>query len=244
MAAGNFPRCHAVTAKWEGGWSDHPADPGGKTMYGVTEATYHAWLRAHNRPIKPVRSITLVEAELIYRSNYWDMLRCETLAPGVDLAVYDAGVNSGPGRANQWFKASIGGSDVQTVKNICKKRLGFVQALRTWKTFGKGWSRRVADIEAKGVAWATAAVTNKNVTKITLDRESQRAGSKASTQSVSGAATGGTGAVVMPEVADQVAAGSLIVFFTIVAVVAVVLFWRAKINSDRAEAYAAEAWKI
>jgi len=49
MAAGNFEKCHAVTAKWEGGWSDHPADPGGKTMYGITEAVYHAWLRARAR---------------------------------------------------------------------------------------------------------------------------------------------------------------------------------------------------
>lgn len=90
-----FETCHAITAKWEGGWSDHPADPGGKTMYGVTEAVYHAWLRAKGRPTKPVRGITMAEALEIYRDKYWLPTAVRyNLRPGVDLATYDAGVGA------------------------------------------------------------------------------------------------------------------------------------------------------
>ena len=65
MSTAKFRRCHDVTKTWEGGWSDHPVDPGGKTMYGVTEAVYHAWLRQHGNPLRPVRQITAAEAEQI-----------------------------------------------------------------------------------------------------------------------------------------------------------------------------------
>jgi lysozyme family protein len=244
MAKRNFDRCHEVTAKWEGGWSNHPSDPGGKTMYGVTEAVYHAWLRAQGLPTKPVRGITKAEALALYKSEYWHAAKCETLAAGVDLAVYDASVNSGVGRGRKWLLASIGGPDVQTVKNICRKRLSFMQGLAIFKTFGRGWTNRVADIEAKGVAWALAAVTTGGVVKKTLERESESARSTAGKQTTGGGAAGGGGAVAAPEAADQMAAGSLVVFIVLVAIVAGFLLWRAKVNKARANAYAEEASKL
>lgn len=242
MAEGNFERCHAVTAVHEGGWSNHPSDPGGKTMYGVTEAVYIAWRKKEGLPLKPVRYITKSEARAIYESNYWRAAGCEGLAPGVDLATYDASVNSGVGRGRKWLLASVGGSDEQTVKRICAKRLGFMQSLRIWKTFGRGWSRRVADIEAKGVAWALAAKTTPGVRKSTLEREAKAAKSKA-TKQVGGAATGGGGAVVAPEAADQMAGWALGGVIVVVAVIAGFFIVRAIINKNRAEAYAREAAK-
>lgn len=155
-----FDVCHPITATWEGGWSDHKADPGGKTMYGITEAVYHAWLKARGLALKPVRNISMSEALQIYREQYWNPTVVKfDLFPGVDLAVYDASVNSGVSRGIKWLKASTGSNDhSETVKKICRARLSFMQSLAIWKTFGKGWGRRVADIEAKGVAMALAAM--------------------------------------------------------------------------------------
>ena len=244
MARGNFQKCHAITAAWEGGWSNHPADPGGKTMYGITEATYHAWLKRNKLPLKPVKNISRAQAELIYFDEYWRPAKAEDLAPGVDLATYDAAVNSGVSRARTWLLASIGGADAQTVKNICKKRLGFMQSLKIWKTFGKGWARRVADIEAKGVAMATTAAANQNVAKLAVEREAAAARSTSAKQAGGTGAVGVGSALAGPEATDQLAAGSLLVVIAIVAVIAGVLIWRANVNRVRAEAYEAEARKL
>ena len=243
MALGNFLRCHDVTAKWEGGWSDHPSDPGGKTMYGITLAKF----REHypNGTAAQLRNISRKTALDIYQKDFWRPLACETLPAGVDLAVYDAGVNSGPARAKKWLVASAGGSAAQTVKAICAKRLGFVQSLKIWKTFGKGWSRRIADIEAKGVAWAVAATAAPpTVTKGRLETESEDAAKKAGKQAGGGAAAGGGGGVVAVDQADQFASWALLGFVAIIAIVAGVLIWRAQINKTRAAAYAAEAAKL
>lgn len=243
MALGNFLRCHDVTAKWEGGWSDHPSDPGGKTMYGITLAKF----REHypNGTAAQLRNISRKTALDIYAKDFWRPLACETLPAGVDLAVYDAGVNSGPARAKKWLAASAIGSAVQTVKAICAKRLGFVQSLKIWKTFGKGWSRRIADIEAKGVAWAMAATAAPpTVTKGRLETESEDAAKKAGKQAGGGAAAGGGGGVVAVDQADQFASWALLGFVALIVIVAGVLIWRASINKTRAAAYAAEAAKL
>ncbi|MEO4045259.1 glycosyl hydrolase 108 family protein [Hoeflea sp. CAU 1731] len=143
-----FNTCHAITAKWEGGWSNHAADPGGKTMYGVTEATYQAWLEKRKLAAKPVRQLSYSEALRLYRDEHWHPTALKyNPVPGVDLAVCDAAVNSGVSRGLKWLKAGVGSSDhTVTERNICRKRLSFMQSLKIWKTFGKGWSNRVADI--------------------------------------------------------------------------------------------------
>lgn len=185
-----FRRCHEVTSGWEGGWSDHPDDPGGKTMYGITEAVYHEWLRKRGLAPRPVRNITRAEAESIYLDNYWVPCGGPTLHPGVDLATYDASVNSGVSRGRRWLLASIGGSDVQTVKNICAKRLSFVQALRTWATFGRGWLNRITDIEAKGVAWTVEPAFRPTVLREERDSAKETADSAAASGAVGGGSAG------------------------------------------------------
>lgn len=244
MAKDNFLRCHDVTARWEGGWSNHAADPGGATMYGITIAKY----REHypNGTAAQLRDISRATALAIYKSDFWNKLHCEVLHAGVDLAVYDAGVNSGPARAKKWRDASLGGTSVQTVKAICAKRLGFVQSLKIWKTFGKGWARRIADIEAKGVAWAMSAVpsTTPSVTKGRLESEAEAAKNKAGKQTSGGVATGGGGGVVAVDQADQMASWALLAIVAGFVVVAGILIWRAHINKTRAAAYAAEAASV
>lgn len=250
MASGNFEACHKHTAKWEGGWSNHKADPGGKTMYGVTERVYHAWLAEQSLPFRPVRMIRMDEAMRLYKSEFWHPAGCERLNAGVDLCTYDTAVNSGPPRAKKFLKASVGGTDIQTIKKYCGKRLSFVRGLGTFKTFGKGWSRRIAGIEAAAVAmnlaWFNA--TDAQV-RDRLAIEGGIAAEEAKANEKGAAKAGGAGGAVAGPVGGAEAMGDanqwLVYGAVAVAVVAlvvvVVMLHRRKANRARAAAYAEEA---
>ena len=246
MAAGNFEKCHNVTGSWEGGWSNHAADPGGATMYGITLAKY----REHypKGTAADLKKISRAQALAIYRKDFWDAVSGERLWPGVDLATYDAGVNSGPSRALKWLMAAIGGTDAETVKKICAKRLSFVRGLSTWKTFGKGWSNRIADIEAKGVSWAVQAVSGKAGAKDALLDEEAKAKGQASKNGVggggAGAGVGGVATQIDPAHADQLAGASLIVLLIVLTAVGLFFFWRMRVHNSRADAYRAEAMAL
>lgn len=161
-----FEICHPITAGWEGGWSNHRDDPGGATMYGVIQKVYDAYRKSKGLPLQSVRLITRAEALEIFRTEYWIKSGADKLFPGVDLAVYDASVNSGVSRGKKWLASVSGLNDPsEMVRRICKARLAFVKALKIWATFGKGWARRIADIEAKGVVMALEAM-NKSKTEV------------------------------------------------------------------------------
>lgn len=169
-----FARCHEITAKWEGGWSDHSRDPGGKTNWGVTQATLTKHL---GRPASTaeIRNLTKAKAEDIYKEMFWAPVSGEELPPGVDLCVYDFGVNSGPSRGVKSLQAAVGvkadgwvgEATLQAVEKLgrrelintlCDRRLAFMEQCRgsdgklLWPTFGKGWANRVADIRARALA--------------------------------------------------------------------------------------------
>ncbi len=245
-----FARCHAVTAKWEGGWSDHAADPGGKTMYGITEAVYHDWLKSKGKGVRPVRSITRAEAEDIYFKRYWEPAGGPTLAIGVDLATYDAAVNSGVSRGRKWLLNGLDpkNNHAQTVKNICRQRLSFVQSLNTWKVFGKGWGNRIADVQAKGVAWALSAANDPAVVKQQLEDEADSAKATAGKQNSAAGAAGAGGATTVG--VDQVdpslfANGWMVAGVVVVALAIVFVFAsRARVHQQQAAAYAREAAAI
>lgn len=175
-----FERCHEITAKWEGGWSDHSRDPGGKTNWGITQATLTAWL---GRPAtnQEIRELTKADALKIYQKNYWDRIGGDRLPPGVDLCVYDFGVNSGPSRGVKSLQTEIeakadGWVGPETLKAIalhdrrdlinalCDRRLAFMKQIQgadgklLWTTFGKGWSNRVADIRKRAMAMAAGGL--------------------------------------------------------------------------------------
>ncbi len=248
MADAKFARCQAVTAKWEGGWSNHAADPGGKTMYGITEAVYHAWLRKKSRAVRPVRSISRAEAEEIYFEQYWVPSGGPTLFDGVDLATYDASVNSGVSRGRKWLLAGLDPKNdhAQTVKNICRQRLSFVQGLSTWKVFGRGWGNRIADIQAKGVAWAVTAMSSPEQARERLEAEAEDAEREAQRHAAGAGASGG-GAVGAGG-ATQLDAGldwrilAVIVFVALIG--AGLLFVRSRQKLAQANAYLAEADRL
>jgi len=157
----------------EGGYSDNPADPGGKTNRGVTQRVYDAYRKRKGLGIQSVRGILADEVAEIYKHQYWDAVRADDLPAGLDYAVFDYAVNSGPRRAIQDLQRTLGvtpdgiiGSvtlaaigDVFTViDRLCERRLAFLRGLKHYKTFGRGWERRVAEVADAAVAMAQGSV--------------------------------------------------------------------------------------
>lgn len=173
MTQDRFPRAFALLAVHEGGYSNHPSDPGGATMKGVTQRTYDAYRKRRSQATRDVRQITDAEVEAIYRGQYWNAVKADDLPEGVAYCVFDAAVNSGPGRAVRWLQSVIGakvdgvaGNEtiaaarampaVDLINTYCDKRLAFMKRLKHWSAFKNGWTRRVAEVRAQSINWAQA----------------------------------------------------------------------------------------
>lgn len=154
----NFDTAFDILITHEGGFSNHPDDPGGATMYGVTEAVARA-----NGYTGHMRDFTLNQAKSIYRKQYWDACQCDAMPEPVKYPLFDAAVNSGPGPAIKWLQAAagvkadgvIGPMTRQAVAHLdpyalsqamIGRRLRFMTDLKNWPSFSKGWSRRIAAI--------------------------------------------------------------------------------------------------
>jgi lysozyme family protein len=148
--------------KHEGGFVNHPKDPGGMTNLGVTQRVWEEWV-GHPVDEKAMRALTPAVVAPMYKQKYWDKIRGDDLPSGVDLAVFDCCVNSGPGRAAKMLQRVLGVAEDGAIgpQTIAKAlsidsskliadyndaRLAFLQALPTWATFGKGWGSRVAQV--------------------------------------------------------------------------------------------------
>lgn len=163
---GNFESCLALTLSHEGGWADHPTDPGGATMKGITLATYRQYRPGASKA--DLRAISDAEVARIYRQGYWDKVRGDDLPAGLDLVAFDAAVNSGPARGAQWLQKALGvtpdgkigpktiaaaaGQGARAINAACDYRMAFLRSLKTWPTFGKGWTARVDDVRSKAIA--------------------------------------------------------------------------------------------
>jgi lysozyme family protein len=161
----NYAQALKQVLKYEGGYVDHPKDPGGPTNKGVTQAVYDSWRKANNLATQSVRNISDSEVGAIYKNLYWDRISGDLLPSGVDFAVFDYAVNSGVSRAAKTLQAVvgvtqdgvIGPATIQATKTyvamtVTNKRLAFMQSLSIWSTFGKGWAARIADVKAQIIA--------------------------------------------------------------------------------------------
>jgi lysozyme family protein len=161
----NYAAALKQVLKYEGGFSNHPSDPGGATMKGVTQAVYDDWRKTNKLPTQSVRNISDSEVSAIYKNLYWDRISGDNLPSGVDFAVFDMAVNSGVSRAAKTLQAvvgvtqdgQIGPATIQATKTyvamaVTNKRLAFMQSLSIWSTFGKGWSARIADVKNQIIA--------------------------------------------------------------------------------------------
>lgn len=231
----NFARALSFTLQFEGGYVNHPKDPGGHTNKGITLATYRRYRK--NATVADLKAIPDSMVKAIYRDGYWSKVSGDRLASGVDGATFDYGVNSGPSAALKSLKAVVGGPDVETVKKLCKRRLSIYQTFKHWKSFGKGWTRRITSGEALWVSWAAE--------KPVLASEAAKAKKTASNQSkgAGGSAVGsGSGATqIDPSNIDQIMPWVMGGFVVAGIGLTAFLIWRSYINRQRAKAYAALA---
>lgn len=167
----NFDTSLAAVLTHEGGYVNDPQDPGGATNRGVTQGTYDLWRVDHQLPPRPVKDITPAEVMAIYKKRYWDAVCGDLLPSGLDYCLFDFAVNSGPKRAATYLQRVLGVADdgkigpetldaaervptTDLIHAIGNLRQAFLEKQPTFPRFGRGWTRRVAEVEvrAKGMA--------------------------------------------------------------------------------------------
>jgi lysozyme family protein len=160
----------------EGGYTNHPSDPGGPTNFGITivdARKYGAefgWVA--NPTVADMRAMPKAFAEQVYDAKYWDALCGDALPSGLDYAVVDYGINSGASRSAKVLQrlcgvvedgrigpltlAAVAARDPSVlIRALNAERLAFLRSLRTWPVFGKGWSARVSAVTSTALHMAT-----------------------------------------------------------------------------------------
>lgn len=152
----DFDWAFQIVVGHEGGYVDHPDDPGGETKYGISRRSY---------PNEDIKGMTLDRAKDIYYMDYWLPLQAFELPDAVQVMLFDMAVNHGKVRAVQilqqaagvktdgWLgpvsKAAIKHTPLaELVREITVQRIMFYASLETFKTFGLGWVRRAIALNA------------------------------------------------------------------------------------------------
>jgi hypothetical protein len=173
QGSSRFDACMPFIFKAEGGYSDNPADPGGPTNFGITLATLRAYDGDPNLTAEDVKKLTPAMAKEIYRTAYWNRMQCGALPPGLDLEVFDFGVNSGPAESVKTLQRLVGVTQDGSVGPItlaavrqfnvgdligrfAQARLAFYQSLNM-PEFEQGWASRVAQIQTAAVQMLDAS---------------------------------------------------------------------------------------
>lgn len=168
-----FDNCLKHVLAHEGGFVEHPNDPGGATNLGITKDTWERWV-GHPVSVDVIRALTVDDVTPVYREKYWDRAKCGALPVGMDYCVFDTAVNSGPGRAIKFLQETVGTTpdgvlgpltlkaltDMNprdAIDQYCYRRLEFLAELNTWPTFGRGWRRRVDEVRTTALEMLAAA---------------------------------------------------------------------------------------
>ena len=171
----NFEKLLQLVLKSEGGFQNDSRDPGnqngGMTNLGVTKRVWEEWV-GHEVTEQTMRDLTPDIVSPMYKAKYWDKVRGDDLPSGVDYCVFDAAVNSGPGRAVKWLQACVNVevdgvigqktlsavavfSDVDLISDYNKRRLSFLLGLSTWSVFGRGWQNRIDHVGESAIQMVT-----------------------------------------------------------------------------------------
>ncbi len=259
MPSPKFDACLPVTLGFEGVYSTVRADPGnwtgGKVGKGELKGTKKG-IAASAYPDLDIARLTDAEIATIYERDYWRPIRGDSLAAGPDLATFDYAVNSGVSRASKALQKAVGAkvdgkigaatiyaaSDSKpkaVVNAICDSRLSFLRGLTSWKTFGKGWGRRVGEVKARALLMAGA--TAEAVLTSAADETRKAANdNKASKTSVAGGAVSGGGAVASQSGGlDWLALGGLAVAAVVLIGCGIILYRRAAARREMAAAMVA-----
>tara|TARA_R100001082_G_scaffold40508_1_gene21450 strand:- start:4886 stop:5419 length:534 start_codon:yes stop_codon:yes gene_type:complete len=154
----NFAKSIEAVLEHEGGYVDHPKDPGGRTNMGITQAVYEKYLK-RSVTEEEMKNIKIGDVHIIYKNNYWDRVKGDDLPSGVDFCVFDWAVNSGVSRSSKALQSILGvtadgaigpntlkavnaANTPELIEQLTKAREDFYKKLSTFDTFGKGWLRR------------------------------------------------------------------------------------------------------
>jgi len=164
-----FSEALEVILHHEGGYVNHPKDPGGETNLGVTKRVYEEFGGE-----KEMKDLTKEDVEPIYKQNYWDRVKGDDLPEGLDLCIFDFAVNAGPGRAAKFIQRLVGttvdggigpntlkciddyvkeSSVAETIEKYQSMRQEYYEGLSTFETFGRGWTRRVDEVTQEATKW-------------------------------------------------------------------------------------------
>lgn len=149
-----FDEAFEIIVGHEGGYSNNPADPGGETKYGISKRAY---------PHEDIANLTLERSKELYRRDYWEKTSCHLMDPGLALIVFDAAINNGPGQAARWLQSALGvtvdgaigpatraalqkANAEEVLTSVHAARVHFMAGLPTWSKFGRGWSKRLAQL--------------------------------------------------------------------------------------------------
>lgn len=250
----------------EGGYDADPRDRGNWTSgvigKGELKGTKYG-VASHVYPTLDIKNLTVGQAREIYKRDYAAKVAYNDMPAGVDVSVYDMGVTAGPARSLALLKAALG-SDVSTpialsmvanratdkisvIKKFAAKRLSFYQGLGTFKTYGRGWTRRAAECEAISVkTWLTYGAQKPQAEiKKQLEAESKSASKASAGNATAGTTAGGAETANASQhdwawSLDWTTAGQVVLAIAVVGVV-VYFAWKALAHRDRASAYAAAA---
>ena len=155
----------------EGGYVNHPSDPGGRTNLGVTQATWENWVGRKSDEAE-MRGLTPEKVEPMYKKKFWDAVRGDELPAGLDYLMFDFAVNAGAGRAIKTLQTAVGVpadggfgpmtmsavqavDPVELIERFSQAKEDFYRSLTTFSTFGTGWLNRVATVKQHATSMVT-----------------------------------------------------------------------------------------
>ena len=174
MSKKDYLDCLELILHHEGGYVNHPKDPGGETNLGVTKRVYEAWCEKKGIPQRDMKDLNVSDVSPIYKNEYWNRVKGGDMPKALALCVFDFGVNAGTGRAAKYLQGMIGtkkdgGIGPNTLKKLDEYiekhgvkgavqeyqslRQKYYEKLKTFKTFGRGWTRRVTETTASALRW-------------------------------------------------------------------------------------------
>lgn len=163
----NFDDALAAVLKHEGGYVNHPQDPGGMTNLGVTKRVWEAWV-GKTVSEADMRALTPALVAPMYRKQYWDAVKGDELPPGLDYLMFDFAINAGVSRAIRTMQRAVGATPDgvigprtmaavraadpdDLIDKFSAEKEAFYRSLPTFATFGRGWLRRVAEVKLHAV---------------------------------------------------------------------------------------------
>jgi len=163
----NWDKCFDLVIVNEGGFVDNKLDPGGVTNWGCTQAVWEGYI-GHKVTVDDMKALTKEDVKPLYKKRYWDAVYGDALPSGLDYCIFDCAINSGVGRAAKFIQEVVGVfpdgaignktitaitqiQPVTAINEFCDKRQAFLESLKTFPIFGKGWTKRVADVRIKSL---------------------------------------------------------------------------------------------